>query len=452
MKFDVVNKYTLLSFSQADYNGNPIDIISEFGRSCSITDYAVLLGGSSEGGKGIWCTSTFHERGNVYAFYFNGDIAYVSQYRRDIGLRPVLPFTNIKDLVLIEDAGDNPIFEVEYGEYPQNVVEGSLAIKLDEELLAGRLNKTSKVYHVNLQRKKDDPNEFITDEYIEYEYNGRKFIKAKNMHKEYCFVAGKQCDSGEEVWVEVLPIKWIVDMDAKLMISKSLITSGVKYYSNEENAPFTKSEMFIFLNKYFAEDIIPSIIQNKKYTELDEVLYRVEAMKKEAELKKSIMESEVKIGLNKLKEALTILRNTYYDDAPKIEVSEQTIFATKNDHLIILPVVRGILKYLDLSSVSFDNVDCRDMDFRGCNLGILFRPQKVYGKNLSGCNFEKVYFSIKTNFTGVDIRGCKFSDDDDNKTIDFVLPSLADAIYDETTTYNGISFPKFFSEDLKNSR
>ena len=67
-------------------------------------------------------------------------------------------------------------------------------------------------------------------------------------------------------------------------------------------------------------------------------------------------------------------------------------------------------------------------------------------KSLRNCNFEGIYIEPFMNFTGVDIRGAKFSDDDDKTTIDRQNVYFAHALYDETTTYNGIPFPKLYGE------
>jgi len=46
----------------------------------------------------------------------------------------------------------------------------------------------------------------------------------------------------------------------------------------------------------------------------------------------------------------------------------------------------------------------------------------------------------KVEHIGVDIRWSKFSFDDDPTTLNIFNITLKDAIYDETTTYNGVPF------------
>lgn len=128
----------------------------------------------------------------------------------------------------------------------------------------------------------------------------------------------------------------------------------------------------------------------------------------------------------------------------KIKLKEEELFIKKKDHFIIAPIYKDALKFIDLKDISFNDVDVHGVDFRGCNIGELFRPQEVFNKDLRGCYFDKVYISTWINFAGVDIRGCRFIEDDDPKTIAMFNYTFTGAIYDETTTYNGISFAKIF--------
>lgn len=83
-----------------------------------------------------------------------------------------------------------------------------------------------------------------------------------------------------------------------------------------------------------------------------------------------------------------------------------------NGHWVIRPEFRDDLEYYDLSDISFDNVDVREVDFRNTNIKAPnFDPQMVYQKDLSGCSFEspiystnEVLFDYSTNFTDVNLE------------------------------------------------
>ncbi len=84
----------------------------------------------------------------------------------------------------------------------------------------------------------------------------------------------------------------------------------------------------------------------------------------------------------------------------------------ENGYWVIRPEFRDDLKYYDLSSISFDNVDVRKVDFRNTNIKISnFDPQMVYQKDLSGCSFESpidsingALFDYSTDFTDVNLE------------------------------------------------
>ena len=130
-----------------------------------------------------------------------------------------------------------------------------------------------------------------------------------------------------------------------------------------------------------------------------------------------------------------------------MQIDEKDLFVKIEDHLEISPVYINALKFIDLRYISFDNVKVDEIDFRGTNL--LLNPQIVYRKNLRECDFDRIFISPFLNFRGVDIRGCRFSEDDNPTTDDHFNLTFKDAIYDETTTYNGISFIKILSEKIE---
>ena len=127
----------------------------------------------------------------------------------------------------------------------------------------------------------------------------------------------------------------------------------------------------------------------------------------------------------------------------KIQVSN--ILIDVGNHKEINPIYVGgsILRHIDLRYISLENVDVSGIDFRGSN--IILNPQEVYNKNLNGCNLEGIYISPFMNFNGVDIRGARFSRDNDPKTRDG-LNQFNGAIYDETTTFDGESFTNIYGE------
>ena len=159
--------------------------------------------------------------------------------------------------------------------------------------------------------------------------------------------------------------------------------------------------------------------------------------------KNKVRQKEILLQVKSLLMELNELEKT---EGPIERIQVDDVIISVGDHKEINPIYTSndILRRINLSLVSFNNVKVEGIDFRGCNIS--FSPQEVYKKSLRNCNFEGIYIEPFMNFTGVDIRGAKFSDDDDKTTIDRQNVYFAHALYDETTTYNGIPFTKIYGE------
>lgn len=210
---------------------------------------------------------------------------------------------------------------------------------------------------------------------------------------------------------------------------------------------------FSFLNRDKIEELLRKIKEEKKKKE------ESEKQTKNVEVIKSIKKKEIRLEQDKQKaklEALETLKKAFEslrelsndnDVLPKMTIEENQLLIKVDDHLEISPIYISALRFIDLRYISFDNVKIDGIDFRGTNL--ILDPQKVYKKNLRGCDFDRIFISPFLNFKGVDIRGCRFSEDDDPRTYDTFNLTFKDAIYDETTTYNGISFTKILNKKNK---
>ena len=158
--------------------------------------------------------------------------------------------------------------------------------------------------------------------------------------------------------------------------------------------------------------------------------------------------NDVLNALKSIQESLEVLKQNKDVSLSNVKLNIENVFVKNGDHLEIIPLIIDMLKYIDLSLFKFDNVKVSGIDFRNCNINI--NPQTVYNKDMKNCNLEGVHLSPFMNFSGVDIRGTKFGDNDNPNSLSIFNPTFKDTIYDETTTYNGISFIKLLdsSNDL----
>ena len=194
----------------------------------------------------------------------------------------------------------------------------------------------------------------------------------------------------------------------------------------------TKEE---FEEKYQGD--IEAIEREHDITNLIEFKERKEKEQKEQELAKKEALAELARALEKIEELKSVPV-----EVERIAVGN--IFNAVGDHKEVAKVYQSALKYIDLSLVSFKNVDVSGLDFSGTNA--IINPQEVYNKDLSCCDFSGIYVDpIMMNFNGVNIRCAKFGSDNDPYTYD-MMPNFSGAIYDEQTTYNGISLYDIIGE------
>ena len=278
MLFD--GEFSLLSDEQT-FGSRKIDVIRQMGCKCAISDFAILLGAyasddchiadvsSLKGRTGWWYSSSSHGAGDVSVVNKEGDWSYTYADSRSGGIRPVLPFSSISDISPNGVRGRSGFLEVEYGEYPQYVVDTSLGRTLDSEFSAGRLRKTGKTYTTDSRRWNARSEKFNPVEHEEFEYNGKRYVRVKSNDtgENFKLTNGATAHPGDYFWLEVSPITWLVDERSKLLISKNLLASGVRFCNNRQyDGDFENTEMYMFLNEYFAKEIIPSV----NY-ELDEI-------------------------------------------------------------------------------------------------------------------------------------------------------------------------------------
>ena len=288
-----MKQFTFLTMKQI-WGKEQLDILKNYGINGAITDFSILLGGyvssycyTSEGNlrkdrTGWWWTNTPYDR-NAKAVDWKGEDSWFSLANREGCARPVLPYSSISSDSSNKVIGANGIIEVEYGEYPQTIVPISLARTLEiafanMKYSNNEMKTTGKSYTTDTVNCNDFHIPFQARKHAEYEYNGRKYIR---------FVGdlncrGKVLSDGRTIqddtpyWVEVEPIKWMVDVNQNIALSKKLLFSGIQFNrSRDYKGNFNKTDIKEFMDKHFSKDIIPSILEKripeaKKQTESNE--------------------------------------------------------------------------------------------------------------------------------------------------------------------------------------
>ncbi len=272
---------TLLSVGQVlgDDNEKQLEVIKKYGTKAAITDLCVLTGGillnmtsykvaedkSLTGTTGWFWTRS--DDGNYDVLAVNQDGARYIVYRcgRDGVIRPALQSSVIFSQISSNRVrGYNGTEEVEYGEYPQNAADLRMQNTLESEYNRG-MNKTGRSYTFNSVKYDDYDRGFKPITYEEYEYHGKKYIRIK-ANSYFCgnkfkLSNGVEYRNGDYIWVEVSPVKWLIDDRTGLLISKKGLVSGIRFLDEKlvYDGDFSKTEMKEYLDKYMLPDLTQSV-------------------------------------------------------------------------------------------------------------------------------------------------------------------------------------------------
>lgn len=272
-----MNKMTLLSIDQV-FGDNKIDIIKKYGTKCGITDFSILLDGfvlndfhvnngfSLIDRTGMWLSQTPYNDDNVYIVDHRGCKNYTNNIKRQSGGRPVLLWDSIFEFY--NKFSQDNIIEVEYCEYPQEVVNDDLSYKLEVLYGINELEETGKVYTTDCSRDCNSNAKFMARDFIEYIFEGKKYIRFAT---EKSYSNGNLLSDGRKIypnyvyWVRVDPIVWIIDLKNHDILSKNILFSGIQFNNyNKINTCFEDSDIYYFLNEVFSKNIIPIQKNNKK--------------------------------------------------------------------------------------------------------------------------------------------------------------------------------------------
>ena len=240
-------EYGFLTDEQV-FGGHQVDVIETLGAQCQATDYAIINGASiDEEGMSKWFTATAAGYGDVVVVGEDGSrqVAYANAKGC---VRPVCKCAKTSDVSDQVTKDITGFYEVVFGEYPQTAVDRTLARALAGELAAGRLRKTGKTYASNFD---------------EFEYKGRKYVRVRYLSDEpHKLSSGKSHEAGDYIWVEVLPVKWLFDEKAGLLISKMVLDAGIRYCDdNYYDGNFQTTAIYRYLNTGFAKALVPSVLK-----------------------------------------------------------------------------------------------------------------------------------------------------------------------------------------------
>ena len=253
-----------------------LDILEKRGTKAAITDFSILLGAyvsdnnhidndsSLEGRTGYYWTKSDDGDNDACVVNANGDRCSYRVDLRDGGARPALSFSSISSIPTNGESGKRArdgILEVEYGYYPQKAVSKEMQERLEREYRSGRLSKTRNSYTTDSTRYTEYGTTFEPQTHQEYQYNGKRYVRVEaNSYyngNNFTLSNGEQYKDGDNVWIEVSPVKWIVDEKSRMMITEKLIFAGVQFNkeSNYHTRDFDKTDIKTFMDRYLSRDL-----------------------------------------------------------------------------------------------------------------------------------------------------------------------------------------------------
>ena len=319
-----MSNFTFLTQEQC-FESDKLDILKKRGTKAAITDFSVLLGGwvsdyhtdndsSLEGRTGYYWTKSDDGDNDARVVDVIGTRYNDYVYKRCGGACPALPFSSISEIPTNGESGKRArdgILEVEYGYYPQKAVSKDMQERLERAYKTGSISRTRNSYTTDSVAYDNYDTPFQPQTHQEYEYNGKRYVRVEaNSYydgNDFTLSNGEQYRDGDNVWIEVQPVKWLVDKKSRMMITEKLIFAGVQFNRerNYHTRDFDKTDIKTFMDKYLSKDLVQvrGIAEQTKAsintTKRNENPYNLDFSEtSEADIIKGAIESNVSVFLH----------------------------------------------------------------------------------------------------------------------------------------------------------
>ena len=265
-----MSDFTFLTEEQC-FGDNKLDVLKKRGTQAAITDFSILLGanvsdnGSSlERRTGWYWTKSDDGDNDARVVYDYGSSNSFFVYLRHGGARPALPFSKVGSILTNGESGKRAkdgILEVEYGYYPQKAVAKDMQERLEMAYKIGTILETGNSYTTDSVAYDDYDTSFQPQAHQEYEYNGKRYVRVNaNSYYDgnyFTLSNGEEYKDGDSVWLEVSPVKWLIDEESHLMIAEKIIFSGVQFNKerNYHTEDFDKTDIKTFMDTYLSRDL-----------------------------------------------------------------------------------------------------------------------------------------------------------------------------------------------------
>ena len=306
-----MNNQDLTLLSEGQIWGNDkesqLEVIRKYGTKAAITDLCVLTGSylcedtdynidedSSLKGRTSWFWTRSDDNANdVRAVAEDGNMYDRYSHIRHGVVRPVLKSSVIFSQISPNRVrGYNGTEEVEYGEYPQYAADSRMQSILELEYNRG-MKKTGRSYTFDSVKYDDYCTGFKPVTYEEYEYQGKKYIRIK-ANSDFDGNKFKLSNDAfyrddDYVWVEVSPVKWLIDDRTGILVSKIGLVSGIRFLGRNHNykGAFSRTEMKEYLDRYMIHDLTQTATFTRLQDMTPEEKAQFEEERKQAEKRRN---------------------------------------------------------------------------------------------------------------------------------------------------------------------
>ena len=269
-----MSDFTFLTEEQY-FGDDKLDILEKRGTKAAITDFSILLGAyvsdyhidndsSLEGRTGYYWTKSDDGDNDARVVFVDGSSSGYDVASRSGGARPALSFSSISSIPTNGESGKRArdgILEVEYGYYPQKAVAKDMQERLERAYKNRTISRTKNSYTTDSVAYDNYDTSFQPQAHQEYEYNGKRYVRVNaNSYYDgnyFTLSNGEKYKDGDSVWLEVSPVKWIVDEKSHMMITEKLIFAGVQfnYTRNYHTRDFDKTDIKTFMDIYLSRDL-----------------------------------------------------------------------------------------------------------------------------------------------------------------------------------------------------
>ena len=255
-----MNDFIFLTEEQC-WGNNQLDILKIREKRAAITDFSILLGGYV---SYYYIKSDSSLEGRTGYYWTRSD------YRYDDADACAVDVDGLRYHGAPKKARDG-VLEVEYGYYPQKAVSRDMQKKLEMAFQSKCLTLTGKKYTTDSRKYNEYNKEFSPKEHEEFQLDGKRYVRVEANScfrgDEFKLSNGESYRDGDSVWLEVAPVKWLVDEKAKIMITDKIIFAGVQFKHTRDyhTEDFDKTDIKKFMDTYFSKEILQ--IRNEKIEE-----------------------------------------------------------------------------------------------------------------------------------------------------------------------------------------